>query len=53
LAGAVLELLANTEVVDAADELREELENPGEATYRALRNNFVRVAKEEIQEQRE
>jgi hypothetical protein len=52
-AGAAVELLVNPEVAAAADKLRVELLDPDEATYDALRKNFIRLAKEEIQEQRE
>ena len=50
---AAVELLVNTEVAAAADKLRDEFEDPDDKTYDALRKNFIHLAKEEIQEQRE
>ena len=52
-AGAAIELLVNSEVAAAADKLEDEFEDPDEETYDALRKNFIRLAKKEIQEQRE
>jgi len=52
-AAAAVDLLVNPEVAAAADKLEAQFENPDENTYDALRKNFIRLAKEEIQEQRE
>jgi hypothetical protein len=52
-AAAAVELLVNPEVEAAANKLELEFEDPDEKTYDALREDFIRLAKQEIQEQRE
>ena len=46
---AAVELVANPQVMDAADKLRDELGGGDPKDYETLRNSFIRLAREEIE----
>jgi hypothetical protein len=46
---AAVELIANPQVWDAADKLRDEVSGGDPKDYETLRNSFIRLAREEIE----